>query len=92
MFVAPNITNIDAARQNAKRERAWQSILNDADLRDNLTRAQTSDAERGRRSQRSLCPLGRGAPTYAPHAPLSDDPDVDTIFAIHVYRGTCRTA
>ena len=38
VFVAPNITNIDAARQNAKRERAWQSILNDADLRDNLTR------------------------------------------------------
>ena len=55
MFVAPNIANIDAARQNAKRERAWQSILNDADLRDNLTRAQTSDAEtQARRSREAL--------------------------------------
>ena len=45
VFVAPDATNIDAARQNARRERAWQSILNDADLRDNLTRAQTSDAK-----------------------------------------------
>ena len=45
MFAAPDATNIDAARQNARRERAWQSILNDTDLRDNLTRAQTSNAK-----------------------------------------------
>ena len=45
VFVAPDASNIDAARQNAKRERAWQSILKDADLRDNLTRAQTGDVK-----------------------------------------------
>ena len=45
VFVAPDATNIDAARQNARRERAWHSILNDADLRDNMTRAQTTDAK-----------------------------------------------
>lgn len=54
VFVAADATNIEAARQNARRERAWRSILNDADLRDNLTRAQTSDAkaqaERGRQA------------------------------------------
>ena len=52
VFAAADITNIDAARQNAKRERAWQSILSDADLRENLTQAQASDA--GAQAQRSL--------------------------------------
>ena len=68
MFVAPNITNIDAARQNAKRERAWQSILNDADLRDNLTRAQTSDAEtQARRSREALLRSIRSAWVHVLH-------------------------
>ena len=55
IFAAPDASNIDAARQNARRERAWQSILNDADLRDNLTRAQTSDAKgQAERSREAL--------------------------------------
>ena len=55
VFAAPDATNIDAARQNARRELAWQSILDDADLRDNLTRAQTSDAKaQARRSREAL--------------------------------------
>lgn len=55
VFVAPDANNIDAARQNAKRERAWHSILKDPDLRDNLTGAQTSDAEaQAKRSREAL--------------------------------------
>lgn len=55
VFVAPDVTHLDAARQNARRERAWQSILNDADLRDNLTRAQTNDAKsQAERSRQAL--------------------------------------
>ena len=68
VFVAPDVTNIDAARQNAKRERAWQSILNDADLRDNLTRAQTSDAEtQARRSREALLRSIRSAWVHVLH-------------------------
>ncbi len=45
VFVAADAANLDAVRENARRERAWRSILDDADLRENMTRAQASDAE-----------------------------------------------
>ena len=76
LFAAADITNIDAARQNARRERAWQSILNDADLRDNLTRAQASDAEaQARRSHEVLLRSIRGAWVHVlyPAAPDGGD-------------------
>ena len=76
MFVAADVTNIDAARQNAKRERAWQSILNDPDLRENLTRAQTSDAEaQARRSQEALLRSIRGAWVHVLHPAAPDGGD-----------------
>ena len=33
VFVAADVSNVEAARENARRVRAWQSILDDADLR-----------------------------------------------------------
>ncbi len=45
MFVVPDGAKIDAARENARRERAYRSIVNDADLRQQLTQVQTSEAE-----------------------------------------------
>ena len=62
IFVAADATNIAPARENARRERAWQSILADADLRENLTQAQLKDAEaQSRRSQEALLQSIRGA-------------------------------
>ena len=55
VFVAPDGSKIEAARENARRERAWRSIVDDADLRQQLTQAQTSEAEReARRSRDAL--------------------------------------
>ena len=45
VFVAADPSNIEAARENARRERAWQSILDDADVTQSLTQAQATDAE-----------------------------------------------
>ena len=44
-FVAADATNLEAVRENARRELAWKSILDDADLRENMTRAQENDAK-----------------------------------------------
>ena len=55
VFAAADASSVQAARENAKRERAWQSILDDDDLMENLTKAQTRDAEtQARRSRQSL--------------------------------------
>ena len=91
VFAAPDATNIDAARQNAKRERAWQSILNDVDLRDNLTRAQTSDAEtQARRSREALLRSIRSAWVHVLHpAPPEEVGDASTVgggYAMHSAR------
>ena len=68
VFAAADVTNIDAARQNARRERSWQSILTDADLRENLTRAQASDAEtQARRSRDALLQSVRSAWVHVLH-------------------------
>ncbi len=45
VFVAADASALDAARENARRERAWQSILDDRDIPKSLTGAQTQDAE-----------------------------------------------
>ncbi len=76
VFVAPDASNIDAARQNARRERAWQSILNDADLRDNLTRAQTGDAKgQAERSREALVRSIRQAWVHVLHPGTPDAGD-----------------
>ena len=68
IFVAADASNVEAARENARRERAWQSILDDADLRQNLTLAQTSDAEaQSRRSRDALRQSVRGAWVHVLH-------------------------
>ena len=62
IFVAADASNVEAARENARRERAWRSILADADLRENLTQAQANDAEtQAERSREALRQSVRGA-------------------------------
>jgi hypothetical protein len=73
IFVAADASNVEAARENARRERAWQSILDDADLRQNLTLAQASDAEaQTRRSREALRQSIRGAWVHVLHPGPSD--------------------
>ena len=74
VFVAVDSSNVEAARENARRERAWQSILEDADLRQNLTLAQTSDAEaQARRSGEALRQSVRGAWVHVLHPRPPDE-------------------
>ena len=74
VFVAADSSNVEAARENARRERAWQSILEDADLRQNLTLAQTSDAEaQTRRSGEALRQSARGAWVHVLHPGPPDE-------------------
>ena len=62
VFVAADASALEAARENARRARAWQSILDDEDLRESLTRAQTRDAEtQGGRARDSLAQSIRSA-------------------------------
>ena len=73
IFVAADVSNVEAARENARRERAWQSILDDGDLRQNLTLAQASDAEaQARRSRDALRQSVRGAWVHVLHPGPSD--------------------
>ena len=73
IFVAADASNVEAARENARRERAWQSILDDTDLRQNLTLAQTNDAEaQTRRSREALRQSVRGAWVHVLHPGPSD--------------------
>ena len=68
VFVSADASNVEAARENARRERAWQSILDDADLRQNLTLAQANDAEaQTRRSREALRQSVRGAWVHVLH-------------------------
>ena len=68
IFVAADASNVEAARENARRERAWRSILGDADLRQNLTLAQANDAEaQARRSRDALRQSIRGAWVHVLH-------------------------
>ena len=73
IFVAADASNVEAARENARRERAWQSILDDGDLRQNLTLAQANDAEaQTRRSREALRQSIRGAWVHVLHPGPSD--------------------
>ena len=45
VFLAADGANLASARENARRERAWASILKDGDLQQNLTRAQVDNAQ-----------------------------------------------
>ena len=73
IFVAADVSNVEAARENARRERAWRSILDDADLGQNLTLAQANDAEaQARRSRDALRQSVRGAWVHVLHPGPSD--------------------
>ncbi len=62
VFVAADAALLVAARKNARLERGWNSVLRDADLRANLTPAQTADAEsQSRRALEALRRSVRGA-------------------------------
>ena len=55
VFVAADASTIATARDNARRELAWHSILSDVDLVANLTNAQTQDATtQAKRSRETL--------------------------------------
>ena len=59
---AADVSAIEAARENARRERAWRSIMDDPDIQQNLTQAQTTNAEREfKRSGEALIQSVRGA-------------------------------
>ena len=90
VFVAADATNIDAARENARRERAWDSILKDADLRENLTQAQIGQAEKeAGRSRDALSRAVRGAWVHILHPGYSRvTDDVSVMTAGYVMRST----
>ena len=89
VFAAADASTVGAARENAKRERAWQSILGDADLMENLTKAQTRDAEaQSERSRRSLQQSVRGAWV---HILFPDPPDDSAGGAGYVMRSARLT-
>ena len=72
VFVAAGSTAVETARDNARRERAWQSILDDSDLMENQTGAQTRDARtQAERSRQALLQSVRGAWVHVllPHPP-----------------------
>ena len=90
VFVAADAANVDAARENAKRERAWDSILKDADLRENLTQAQIGQAEKeAGRSRDALHRAVRGAWVHVLHPDYSRvTHDFSVMTAGYVIRST----
>ena len=90
VFVAADATNIDAARENARREIAWRSILKDDDLKQNLTQAQIGNAEKEeKRSRDSLHRSIRGAWVHILHPGYSNvTDDVRSMTAGYVMRST----
>ena len=72
VFVAADSSTVETARDNARRERAWQSILDDSDLMENQTGAQTRDAQtQAERSRQALLQSVRSAWVHVllPHSP-----------------------
>ena len=90
VFVAADATNIDAARENARREIAWRSILRDDDLKQNLTQAQIGNAEKEeKRSRDALHRSIRGAWVHILHPGYSNvTDDVRSMTAGYVMRST----
>jgi len=77
VFVAADSSNIEAVRENTRRERAWQSILDDADVMQNLTQAQAVDADsQTKRSREALLRSIRG--TWV-HVLYPDQPDAESV-------------
>ncbi len=76
LFIAADAANVVAARDNARRERAWHSIVNDRDLNQNLTLAQAEDAKsRADRSLEALRQSIRGAWVQVLHPTPPDSGD-----------------
>ena len=91
VFAAADASTVGAARENAKRERAWHSILADADLMENLTKAQTRDAEtQAARSRQSLQQSVRGAWVHILFPDPPDDATGGTDYVIRSARLTNR--
>ena len=90
IFVVADASNIGAARENARRERAWNSILKDRDLQQNLTQAQAEDArQQATRSLEALRHSIRGAWVHVLYpAPLEDGEDASHGRAGYVVRST----
>ncbi len=77
MFVAPDSGSVETARENARREMAWRSILDDAELMQGLTGAQESDARaQARRSRGALVSSVRRAWVHVLH-PGPPEEDVE---------------
>ena len=76
VFVAADASTVETARENARRERAWQSIVDDTDLMENQTGAQVRDAEtQAKRSRESLQQSVRGAWVHVLYPDPPDDVD-----------------
>ncbi len=74
VFVAADASALDTARENARRDGAWRSILGDPDLMENLTRAQTRDAEtQAERNRHALGQSVRGAWVHMLYPDRPDD-------------------
>ena len=90
VLVSADAVNVDAARENARRERAWDSILKDADLRENLTQAQIGQADKeAGRSRDALHRAVRGAWVHILHPDYSRvTDDLSVMTAGYVMRST----
>ena len=90
IFVAPDASNVEAARENARRERSWDSILRDRDLQQNLTQAQADNARtQASRSLDALRQSIRGAWVHVLYpAPPDDANSGSHIGAGYVIRST----
>ncbi|MCY3988741.1 MAG: DUF499 domain-containing protein [Gammaproteobacteria bacterium] len=73
VFLGPDAANLASARENARRERAWASILKDSDLQQNLTRAQLDNAQK--QASRSLDALRQSVRAAWVHVLYPSSPD-----------------
>ncbi|MDE0176181.1 MAG: DUF499 domain-containing protein [Defluviicoccus sp.] len=91
VFAAADSSTVETARENARRERAWQSILDDTDLMENQTGAQTRDARtQADRSRQALLQSVRSTWVHVllPHPP--DDANGGAGYTIRSARLTNR--
>ena len=87
VFIAVDASAVETARENAKRERAWQSILDDTDLMQNQTGAQVRDAEtQAARSRQSLQQSVRSAWVHVLYPDPPDDTDGGTGYVVRSTR------
>ena len=79
VFAAADAATIEAARENARRERAWRSIMDDPDIQQNLPQAQTTNAEREfKRSAEALTQSVRGAWVHILYPEAPDETEQGT--------------